>query len=200
MSGCERRRIAPLSGLSPRCFGKLVTAVRRTVDTANRDLRALDTADRQAREQRLSSLRTAINETETKRKRLIRNLELVEKPDRDFIRDVNERRAELLVQKEGLDQQLADLEDEVHQAPNPDLLSRLPVTPVDLALMPDELSRRLFEALRMEIHYDGVTNEALGRITLTGDTIEAVARATHETAVTPSSRDAADRDKHYEKE
>nr|AGS49998.1 hypothetical protein [uncultured bacterium esnapd26] len=48
--------------------------------------------------------------------------------------------------------------------------------------MPDELSRRLFEALRLEIHYDGVTNEALCRITLTGDTIEAVARATHETA------------------
>jgi hypothetical protein len=80
------------------------------------------------------------------------------------------------------------------------MLCRLPVTPVDLALMPDELSRRLFEALRLEIHYDGVTNEALCRITLTGDTIEAVARATHETAVIPLARDAADRDKHYKKE
>jgi hypothetical protein len=91
---------------------------------------------------------------------------VVETPGRQFIRDINERRAELLAQKEDLERQLAQLEGQVDQAPNPDPLSRLPVTPVDLALMPDELSRRLFEALRLEIHYDGVTNEALCRIAL----------------------------------
>jgi site-specific DNA recombinase len=166
----------------------------------DRDLQALDTAEQRAREERLGSLRTAIKDTETKKKRLIRNLELVETPDQEFLRDVNERRTELLAQKESLQQQLVELEDRVHRTPNPDLLSRLPVTPVDLALVPDELSRRLFEALRLEIHYGGATNEALCRITLTGDTIEAVARATHETAVIPLSRDAADRDKDYQKE
>lgn len=166
----------------------------------DRDLRSLDTAERRAREERLGSLRTAIKDAESKRKRLVRNLELIEKPDKEFIRDINERRAELQAQKENLEQQMAELEEQVYQAPNPDLLSRLPVAPVDLALMPDELSRRLFEALRLEIHYDGVTNEAMCRITLTGDTIEAVERAAHETAVIPLTRNAADRDKHYKKE
>ena len=114
---------------------------------------------------------------------------------RGGIRDLNERRAELRVQKESLVQQLADLEDQVHQTPNPDLLGRLPVTSVDLDRIPDELSRRLFEALRLQIHYDGVTNEARCRVTLTGDTIDAVARTTREAAVIPLPQDAADRTK-----
>jgi hypothetical protein len=42
-----------------------------------------------------------------------------------------------------------------------------------------------------KIHYDGVTNEAVCRNTLTGDTIDAVAQTTHETAVIPPSRDVA---------
>jgi hypothetical protein len=48
-------------------------------------------------------------------------------------------------------------------------------------VLPDDLSRRLFEALRLEIHYDGVINEAVCRITLTADTIEAVSRTAHQT-------------------
>ncbi|MCX4911247.1 hypothetical protein [Streptomyces sp. NBC_00878] len=53
---------------------------------------------------RLVCFPTAIEDTESRRKRLIRNLELVETPDREFLRDVNERRAELLTQKESLQQ------------------------------------------------------------------------------------------------
>jgi site-specific DNA recombinase len=44
------------------------------------------------------------------------------------------------------------------QAPNPGLPDYLPVMPIDLALLPDDISRRLFEALRLEIRYDGRTN------------------------------------------
>ena len=36
------------------------------------------------------------------------------------------------------------------QEPSPALLDQLPVTPVDLASMPDEISRELFEAVRLE--------------------------------------------------
>lgn len=161
--------------------------------SVGRRLRALDAAEQQARADTLRSPRTAITETESKSKRLLRNLELVDAPDPDFVRDINERRAESRVHKQSLTEQMAELEDQVHQAPNPDLLSRLPVAPVDLSALPDDLSRRLFEALRLEIHYDGVANEAVCRITLTGDTIDAVARATHETAATPLPQDAADR-------
>jgi site-specific DNA recombinase len=154
-------------------------------------LRTMAAAEGRVREARLRSLRTAISQTEAKRKRLVRNLELIDDPDPELLGDVSRRRAELHVEQNDLSRQLAELEDAAQQAPNPDLLARLPVTPLDLALIPDQMSRRLFEALRLEIHYDGTTNEALCRITLTGDTIDAVARTTSETAVTPPSRDAA---------
>jgi hypothetical protein len=126
----------------------------------DRDLHALDASEEQARADALRSLRTAITETESKSKRLLRNLELVDAPDPDFVRDINERRAQLRVHKQSLMEQMAELEDQVHQAPSPGLLSRLPVTPVDLSALPDDLFRRLFEALRLEIQYDGVADEA----------------------------------------
>ncbi|MGP4112705.1 hypothetical protein ACTWP5_17570 [Streptomyces sp. 4N509B] len=42
---------------------------------------------------------------------------------------------------------------------------------MDLNEMPDDLSGRLFEALRLEIRYDRKTNLADCRITLTADTV-----------------------------
>ncbi len=55
--------------------------------------------------------------------------------------------------------------------------------PIDLAQLPDDISRRLFEALRLEIRCDGRTNEAVCTITLSGETIEAVSRTAHAGAV-----------------
>ena len=51
--------------------------------------------------------------------------------------------------------------------------------------MPDEVSHRLFEALRLQIHYDFTTHIATCKITLTGDTIDAVARTSQETITAP---------------
>lgn len=84
-------------------------------------------------------------------------------------RIVTIRRAELRAERDELSQQLAALEDEVHRAPNVALLGRLPVTPIDLTELPDELSRRLFEVLRLEIRYDHLTRVATCRVTLTGE-------------------------------
>ena len=70
------------------------------------------------------------------------------------------------------------------QAPNPDLLSRLPVSPVDLTEMPDEVSRKLFEALRLEMTYDHEQHQVRIHVTLTGDTIATVSR-TAESVVVP---------------
>jgi hypothetical protein len=67
----------------------------------------------------------------------------------------------------------------------PMLLDYLPIAPVDLAELPDELSRSLFEALRLEIHYDYSTRTATCRVTLLGDTIETVSRTTQEAVVIP---------------
>jgi hypothetical protein len=84
-----------------------------------------------------------------------------------------------------MERQLVEVEDEVHRAPNPTLLDHLPITPIDLADLPDELSRRLFEALRLEIRYDYNTCTATCRVTLLGDTINAVARTSEEAVVIP---------------
>ena len=127
--------------------------------------------------QRTAALRRTITDAETRGKRLARNLELLDDPDPGFIRDLNERRAELRQHKTQLEAQLADAEASAALAPNPGLLAALPTGPLDLDRLPDDLTRALFEALRLQIHYDRATNQATCRITLTADTIHAATAA-----------------------
>ncbi|WP_433264677.1 hypothetical protein ACQPZF_35745 [Actinosynnema sp. CS-041913] len=115
----------------------------------------------------------------------MRTLEVTDDVDQAFIRDINERRADLRSQRDELARQLAEAENKVQRAPNPTLLDYLPITPVDLVELPDELSRRLFEALRLEIHYDHGNRTATCRVTLLGDTINAVSGTTQEAVVIP---------------
>ncbi|ONI91272.1 hypothetical protein ALI22I_09385 [Saccharothrix sp. ALI-22-I] len=42
------------------------------------------------------------------------------------------------------------------------------MTRIELDRLPEDLARALFEALRLEIHYDRDTNTAIYHITLTG--------------------------------
>jgi hypothetical protein len=49
-----------------------------------------------------------------------------------------------------------------------------------LGKLGDAISRRLFEALRLEIRYDHTAHMATCEITLTGDTIGTVARTSQE--------------------
>ncbi|WP_433264845.1 recombinase family protein [Actinosynnema sp. CS-041913] len=146
-------------------------------------LRMIDQNARQEHQAKIIALRRSITETETKSKRLVRTLEVADDVDQAFIRDINERRADLRSQRDELARQLAEAEDEVQRAPNPTLLDHLPITPVDLVELPDELSRRLFEALRLEIHYDHSSRTATCRVTLLGDTINAVSSTTQEAVV-----------------
>ena len=117
--------------------------------------------------------------------RLVRNLELADAIDQDLIRDINERRAELRARRSELGAQLAAAENDAREERSPALLDQLPVTPVDLAGMPDEVSRPLFEALRLEIRYDFTTRIATCQITLTGQTVDAVARTSRQKIPSP---------------
>ncbi len=94
---------------------------------------------------------------------------------------------ELRAERARLEQQLADLDEEIAQAPNAALLEQLPVSMVDLSELPDDISRRLFEALRLEISFDHEHERVVFRITLTGDTIDVVRRIA-EAAVMPFRR------------
>ncbi len=148
-------------------------------------LRTIDETAHKERQKRIAALRRSITETDTKSKRLVRSLEITDDVDQAFIRDINERRAELRSHRESLEHQLADAQDQVQRAPNPALLDHLPISAIDLTELPDELSRQLFESLRLEILYDYNTRTATCRVTLLGDTIDAVSRTTHEAVVIP---------------
>jgi site-specific DNA recombinase len=163
--------------LSDHVFG----AYRRQLLDAN--IRHLDAAAAREREQQVAGLRRAITDIDVKIKRTIHNFELVDDPDEDFVRDINERRAELRTQRDRLATQLAEVEQRILAAPNPDLLDALPVMKIEVEQLPADLARALFEALRLEIRYDRDTHTATCRITLTGSTINAASRTAHDAAV-----------------
>jgi len=143
---------------------------------------ALDADARQDHDDHVAALRRAITETDQRIKRTIRSLELVDDPDPDLLRDINERRAELRAHRQELESQLDEAEARIHAAPNPDLIDALPITRVEVDQLPEELARELFEALRLEIHYNKTTNQARCRITLAGSTLAAAQAAGERTA------------------
>ncbi|MFD2468898.1 recombinase family protein [Amycolatopsis silviterrae] len=171
----------PAAFLSSRVFGRY----RQRLLEAN--LQAVDEDAQQGSQKKIAALRRSIADTEAKSKRLLRSLEVAEDVDQELIRDINERRAELRAEREQFERQLVTAEDEVKLAPNPALLGFLPMAAVDLAAMPDQLSRRLFESLRLEIRCDYKQRTATCRVTLLGDTINLVAATTREAVVLPFS-------------
>jgi len=175
-----------LAGLTTFLADQVFGQYRRQL--LDESLHAVEASAQQAREDRMTALRRSIAETETKSKRLVRSLEVAEDVDQAFIRDINERRAELRSQKDDLERQLVQAEDEVRRTPNPTLLDYLPTTSIDLVELPDELSRRLFEALRLEIRYDHNARIATCRVTLLGETIKAVSRSIHAATIIPFLR------------
>ncbi|TQM05982.1 DNA invertase Pin-like site-specific DNA recombinase [Pseudonocardia kunmingensis] len=142
---------------------------------------AMDADARRDHEERVAALRRAIGDTDQRIKRTIRSLELVDDPDPDLLRDINERRAELRAHRQDLETQLDAAEARIHAAPNPDLIDALPVTRVEVDQLPEHLARDLFEALRLEIHYNKLANQARCRITLSGTTVAAARKAADRT-------------------
>ena len=87
-----------------------------------------------------------------------------------------------------LEGQLAAAQQQGEDIRDPTLLDHLPVAEVDLEGMPDEVSRRLFEALRLEIRYDPAARTVRCSVTLIGETIDAVSRITQEAMTYRSDR------------
>ena len=176
------------SFLSEQVFGP---ARMRMLDDS---LKAMDTARHRERQDQQAALKRAIADSKTRSRNLVRSLEASDEPDQELIRDINQRRAELRAECARLEQELAALDEELAQAPNPALLQQLPVSPVDLSELPDDISRRLFEALRLEISFDHEHERVTFRITLSGDTIDVVAPMTEAVVLpfrrTPASKQA----------
>ncbi|MGH3985457.1 MAG: zinc ribbon domain-containing protein [Pseudonocardiaceae bacterium] len=174
-----------LDGLTDFLATRVFGAYRRELlaDT----LAAIDHTAQQQRHRRITTLRRALTDNDAKTKNLLRSLEVAPDIDADFIRQISNHSAELRAHRAQLEHDLATAQRDIDQAPNPTLIDQLPVIePTDLAGLPDELSRRLFEAFRLEIRYDPTTRTASGQITLTGETIHAVAQISADTTRIPS--------------
>ena len=182
--------------LAERVFG------RRRADLLGRELDAVAADRSRERRRRMAALRRAVADAEAGRRRLALNLGLVDDPDPDpdLVRDVNQGRADLQVERDRLQLQLAALEGEADQEPDPALLDQLPVGALDLQQLPDALSRRLFDALRLEICYDRAAHRATCRITLTGRTVQATAMATGQIVTLPQPATTAVRKDHTAEE
>jgi DNA invertase Pin-like site-specific DNA recombinase len=119
-----------------------------------------------SRANNIAGLRGQIADLHQRRRQLARNFELIKDPDQAWLRDIHERRAELRSQITNLENQLAALEDHEEEIANRDPLDLLPIRPLDLGDLPDELSRRLFASLRLEVRYNRDTDTATCRIGL----------------------------------
>ncbi|WP_158559866.1 recombinase family protein [Prauserella sp. PE36] len=179
--------------LSTHVFG---TYRRDLLADSARDLRA--SAQRE-REQRLVAIRSEIRDTERMIKNVVRSFALIDEPTEDLMRDINQQRAELRKRKATLEADLAEAEDEHEQAPNPDLLDVLPVGEIQIEELPEGVARRLFEALRLELHYDKSTNQLRCTVTLTAQLLPATRLAAHEAIVLPFERpDRSEQRKHHQ--
>lgn len=180
---CRVREDSLLEALENFLDSRLFGAYRQ--DLLSRNLKELDDSGRRGQADVIRALRRAIAENGTKGKNLLRTLEVADDVSKEMVRDINERRAELKVERTALEAQLEEAEETARQAPNADLLHELPIGSVRLDGLPDELSRQLFEALRLEIRYDHATQKALCRITLAGESLAAVSQVLSRSNVIP---------------
>ncbi|WP_407921529.1 recombinase family protein [Actinomadura soli] len=133
----------------------------------------------QEHQDRIDAVRRVIEDIESRRRRLVQNLELMD-GDTDLVNDIRTRSAELSNDRNTRITQLEQLEQAMPARPSPELLDLLPAGPVHLDTIPEALQRKLFEAFRLQIRYDWRTNVADCRITLTASTIQAQERAAQE--------------------
>lgn len=146
----------------------------------------IDAETQTAHQARIDAVRRTLADLDKRHRRQIRALEVTDEPDPDFIRHVRTRIAELKTERATKQAELDQLEAHTLHRPNPQLLHRLPLGEPDLANLPEPTLRRLFEAFRLQIHYDKRTNTATCHLTLTAETLPAVAHITNTNLVRPT--------------
>ncbi|MBA3843884.1 MAG: recombinase family protein, partial [Actinobacteria bacterium] len=166
-----------LEGLSQFLADHVFGSYRRQLLSAN--LKQLDQSERDEHAQRVAAAEKALDSVEQRRRRLLHILEMTDDPDPDLLRDISSRRAELTTEQDQLTSVLRRLRQQRQHQPNIDLLDTLPVGAVDITALPEALARQLFEALRLELHYDKERHTARYRVTLAGDTVSTAQTTAH---------------------
>ena len=169
--------------LSTRVFG------RYRLSLLGDAVRELGVAAQREREQRIAALHRELDATARMIKNVVRSFALIDAPTDDLVRDINEQRAEFHGRKAKLEAQLAEAELRNEEAPNPKLLDALPMGDVQIEELPEDVARRLFEALRLELRYDKTSNQLKCTATLTGPTVAAARQAAGDAVVLQFDRE-----------
>jgi site-specific DNA recombinase len=142
-----------------------------------RQLAGADTRARTDRAAGIAAQRKALADIDKRRARLMHVLETTDDPDGELTRQTQTRLAELRTDNDAAHATLRDLEHEPDPTPTPALLGALPAVGLDLARVPAERLRPLFEAFRLRIDYDKPTNTARCRVTIAAETLPALRAA-----------------------
>lgn len=103
--------------------------------------------------------------------------------EKQFRDSIQREHAALGAQREQLAEQLADLrapKQAVRAAANAALLDAVPHLDVDLALVPEELQRRLYSAFGLEVRYSRPHEELTLRVTIPDCLLDGLMFAAHE--------------------
>ncbi len=126
---------------------------------------------------REQALRTAMSDLTRRRERQFHALEVAESLDQVFIQGVQARVADLDAQIRIKKDELETHKREAPPRQDSALVDALPVGRCELAALPDATRRRMFEAFRLQLHYDERTHSVRCQVTLTSETIDGAAWA-----------------------
>jgi site-specific DNA recombinase len=117
----------------------------------------------------IDALKKAVARIETAQARLITKLELDDDPEGILFQRVRTRLSELEDERREKISTLRELEASKSETPDAEavkLLDGLPLGESGLPSAPEDLLRQLFNALRLEVRFNNVTNQALCRVTM----------------------------------
>lgn len=83
----------------------------------------------------------------------MRTLEVNDDPTGAVFTRVHARLTELEAERQDRAAQLAQVEAEQLEAPDPELFDRLPLADIDVRQLPRDVQRRLFHAFRLQVRY-----------------------------------------------
>ncbi|GAA3757316.1 hypothetical protein GCM10022402_39540 [Salinactinospora qingdaonensis] len=160
---------SPDGGSAPAAGGRLAARLPQVETEAHRE-----------HEAGLASLQRRLHDLDTRRERLLAQLEVFDDPHAEMAADIRARAQRIYEERGTVQEQLRELQQHAPQRSAPELLEALPVGERDLAAVPEELLRRLFEAFRLQVVYDRPRHAVTVRVHLAAETV-------------PELRQAADR-------
>ncbi len=169
----ERRLLA---GINDFLNTRLLGPDRLALLTAEIDHAAV--VEQDDRVARRAALQRTLADIATRQRRLLTTLETQDDLTGAVFSHVQQRIAELDVQRRAAQEALDELDaqDATVAAATPDLglLGRVPLGRLDVADLPQATARRLLDALRLRIRYDRAANQAQAQITLDVETADAL--------------------------